>query len=76
MNAAELLKYAFLAGLAYAFMRQLRKDVNGIGSCMRSDKGKAERRWKHELADRIEEAVTQEMRNRLAARLRHDAYRD
>lgn len=76
MNGTELLKYAFLAGVAYAFFRQLRKDVNGIGIAMRQEKARAERRWKFEVADRIEDAITEEMRTRLAARVRHDAYRD
>lgn len=53
-----------------------KKDADGIAKNLRDEKARAERRWKHELADRVEEAVTQKMRNRLASRIRQDAYRD
>jgi hypothetical protein len=37
----------FAAGIAFAALRQLRKDVNGIGRVMRRD------RWNHMLAEMV-----------------------
>lgn len=76
MSNADLLRLAFAAGIVYALFRQMRKDVNGIGMAMRSDRAKAERRWKHDIANDIEELRPREQAARLAKRLREDAWRD
>jgi hypothetical protein len=79
MNAAEIIKWAFLAGMGYMFVRQIRKDVNGIGMGMRAEKGRSERRWKHTIATEIEVCAARgdmEGVKKFAELLRHDAYRD
>ena len=66
----------FFAGILYAMFRQLRRDVNGIGSKMRNDEGRAERRWKHMIATQIETSATLEEAKQHAKLLREDAWRD
>lgn len=75
MSNADWIKLAFFVGIVYAAFRQLAKDVNGIGQGMRAEKAEAHRRWLFEIADRVEEAGTQDQRNRVAGRIRHSAYR-
>jgi hypothetical protein len=65
----------FALGVVYAGFQQMRKDLNGIGMGMRAEKAENHRRWLFEVADTVEEADSQEKRNRLAARIRHSAYR-
>jgi len=66
----------FFAGVLYAMFRQLRRDVNGIGSKMRNDEGRAERRWKHMIATQIETSQTLDEAKQHAKLLREDAWRD
>jgi len=71
-----IVELAFFAGTLYAFLKQVRKDVNGIGIGMRSEKGRAERRWKHMIATQIETSQTLEEAKLHAKLLREDAWRD
>lgn len=63
-------------GMGYVLFQQMRKDVNGIGIFTRKEKDRNERRWKHELANEIEELEPADKSARLAKRLREDAWRD
>ncbi len=69
----------FGAGIAWATMRfrvsKAQGDVNNIGKLGRENDAKQERRWLFGIADAVEEAETPERRTRLAARIRHEAYR-
>lgn len=69
----------FGAGVIYATMRnaivKAQGDVNKIGGLGRDNAAKQERRWLFEIADAVEEAEDRERRSRLAARIRHEAYR-
>jgi hypothetical protein len=69
-------KFWIAVGIAYAILQQARKDVNGIGIAMRKEAARNERRWKHELANEIEELEPTAKSARLAKRLREDAWRD
>jgi hypothetical protein len=53
----------FYAGITYAVILQLRKDVNGIGRVMRRD------RWNHMLAEMVQ-LEDREDRQRLADLMR------
>ncbi len=70
----------FGAGVIYATMRnaivKAQHDVNRIGGIGRENERKAERRWLFQIADSVEEAEDKEQRTRLAARIRHEAYRE
>lgn len=52
-----------------------KKDSDGIAKMVRDEIARQQRRWLHEIADRVQEAVTPEMRNRLADRIRQEAFR-
>ena len=66
----------FSAGVTWAVLKQARKDVNGIGIAMRAEKGRGERRFKHQIAALIEASATLEEAKKYAELLRQDAYRD
>jgi hypothetical protein len=70
----------FGAGAAYATMRlkiqKAQTDVNGLGSKVRQDEGRAERRWKHMIATQIETSATLDEAKLHAKLLREDAWRD
>jgi len=72
----DLIKYGFFAGLAYAYVTQTRRDLNGIGKKQRDNEFKAERRWKHQIATAIENARNLDEAKIIAALLRQDAWRD
>lgn len=81
----------FGAGVSYATIRadivkerenreregaSIRKDLNGIGAKLRYDEGKAERRWKHQIATAVETSATLAEARIHAKLLREDAWRD
>jgi hypothetical protein len=81
----------FGAGVAYATVRAdiskgreaqerenalFRKDLNGLGSKIRQDEGRAERRWKHMIATQIETSANLAEAKKHATLLREDAWRD
>jgi hypothetical protein len=72
----NLFKLGLYIGFGYAVFRQLNKDVNGLGRRQRDNESRAERRWKHEIADQVEELEPKEKAKRLAHRIREDAWRD
>jgi hypothetical protein len=76
MIGPDDIKFWIGIGVAYAIFQQMRKDVNGIGMFARKEKDRNERRWKHELANEIEELEPVDKAARLAKRLREDAWRD
>jgi hypothetical protein len=76
VTTADLVRFAFAVGIAYAVFRQMRKDINGIGIGMRSERGRAERRWKHMIATQIETSADLEEAKQHAKLLREDAWRD
>lgn len=55
---------------------QAKKDADGLGRLVREEIARQQRRWLHEVADRVQEAATPEMRNRLADRIRQEAFRN
>lgn len=69
----------FGAGVVYAGMRRdivkAQTDVNRVGGLGRENEAKQERRWLFDIADSVEAAEDKEQRTRLAARIRHEAYR-
>lgn len=69
-------KFWIAVGFTYALSHVMRKDINGIGIFARKEKDRNERRWKHELANEIEELKPADKSARLAKRLREDAWRD
>lgn len=71
----DLIKYGFFAGLAYAYVTQTRRDLNGIGSKQRSMEGLAQRRWLHNIADQIDTSKTLEEAQKHAKLLREEAWR-
>lgn len=77
--ALALAGAVFGAGVIYATMRRdivkAQTDVNKIGGIGRDNSAQQERRWLFGIADSVEEADTIEKRTRLAARIRHEAYR-
>lgn len=75
-NLMDLFKFGVYCGIGYMVVRQLRKDVNGIGIALRSDRSKAERRWKHQIATQIETSITLKEAQEHAKLLREDAWRD
>ena len=70
----------FGAGGAWTAQRfkiaKAQTDVNRIGGIARENDKKAERRWKHQLADEIEDLEPKDRSKRIADRIRQDAYRD
>jgi hypothetical protein len=54
---------------------QAKKDADGIARMVREEKSVEQRRWLHEIADKVEEADSQEKRARVANRIREDAWR-
>lgn len=70
----------FGAGVAWATMgakvQKAQMDVNNIGGITRANDRKAERRWLHEIADRVEELEPTAKAARLAHRIREDAWRN
>lgn len=69
-------KFWIAVGLAWAFIKQNRKDTTGVAHAGRKEASRNERRWKHQLADEIEELEPADKSARLAKRLREDAWRD
>ena len=55
---------------------QAKKDADGIARMLRDAKSVEQRRWLHEIADTVEESDSQEKRNRVAKRIREDAWRN
>jgi len=53
-----------------------KKDADGVGSMARDIRAVAQRRWLHEVADRIEELEPKDKAARLAHRVREDAWRN
>ena len=76
VDVVNLFKFGVYVGVAYMFLRQLNKDVNGLGKLHRSSESRAERRWKHQIASEVEELEPKEKAARLAHRIREDAWRD
>jgi hypothetical protein len=76
VNTHDILQLGFFLGVGYAAFRQIRKDVNGIGSNQRSAEGKAERRWKHAIATAIETSATLDEAKMHAKLLKEDAWSD
>jgi hypothetical protein len=90
LSAASILGVAAfavtVAGIIYRAARietkiretqiQTKKDLDGIGSKIRNDEGRAERRWKHMIATQIETSDTLEKAKQHAKLLREDAWRD
>ncbi len=78
--ALGLVGAIFGAGVAWTTMRlritKAQTDVNNIGAIGRKNEARQERRWLFQIADSVEEAETVEQRARLAARIRHEAYRE
>ncbi len=70
----------FGAGVSWATMgakvQKAQTDVNNIGGISRANDRKQERRWKHDIANDIEELEPKEKSARIAKRLREDAWRD
>jgi hypothetical protein len=66
----------FSAGAIYNKLRQLQRDLNGLGSKMRNSDGRAERRWKHMIATQIETSTGLNEAKQHAKLLREDAWRD
>lgn len=89
MTIAEYIAFAALllaiAGLVFNAGRKdakdretqalFKKDLDGLAKRERDDIAREERRWLFNLADDIEEAEDEKKRTRLAARVRHEAYR-
>jgi hypothetical protein len=76
MAIPEDYRFWIAVGFMYALFRVMRKDINGIGIFARKEKDRNERRWKHEMANEIEELEPKDKSARLAKRLREDAWRD
>lgn len=76
IDVMNLFKLGLYIGFGYAVFRQLSKDVNGLGKRQRDSEGRAERRWKHQIASEVEELEPKEKSARLARRIREDAWRD
>lgn len=70
----------FGAGVVYATMRlkiqKAQSDVNNVAGVGRENERKAERRWKHMIANEIEELEPKEKAGRVARLLREDAWRN
>lgn len=72
----KVLEIVFGAGLLVGIVRQLRKDLKGVGDMTRAKAAEQERRWKFQLANDIEELEPKDKAHRIAELLRHDAYRN
>lgn len=74
-----LLSAIFGAGAAYATMQtkitKAQTDSNRIGGIMRDNDSKQETRWKHGIANQIEELKPKDKAHRIANLLREDAWR-
>lgn len=74
-----LLSAIFGAGAAYATIQtkivKAQHDVNNIGNLARANDSKQETRWKHMIANTIEELEPKDKARRIANLLREDAWR-
>jgi hypothetical protein len=70
-----VLQVAFFAGMLWAFLKQVRKDLNGLGIAMRANKAQAERRWLHMIAAQIETSENLDEAKQHAKLLREEAWR-
>jgi hypothetical protein len=75
-----LLGAVFGAGIVYGTMqlkiKKAQTDVNNIGKIGKENDAKQERRWKHMIANQIEELEPKDKAIRIAKLLREDAWRN
>lgn len=82
MSLSALQYFGSIVAAAVAFyttvtlkLKSLKAQIDGVGKKERDAAAQNQRRWLHEIADRVEELEPPERADRLAHRIREEAWR-